>query len=328
MALVYSACQVTGGTFGANYNVQGDGTPTTKTTITTKYKILVTGWNDPLDVTEGLVACNSGIPLVGYDSYYDFRNGVYMPYAICRRVNVRRTQSPAVFEADVTFETEDSEGPACFSSPPANITDITPQVKASIGVYDKVLYEDKDGNQCWKLPTGSPYQAPVIEKVPVLNLEITQFESAITFEQLLQRSFKLNSDTYRSQPAGRWMTGAVQAQDHRVSLIDGYIDAVKVTYTITLSLRSFQDLNDNEVIFSHDHIQPLVDTIFVDDNGDLKPFKDPRTEVNKAGYINSADGTEREGAGGAGDPDRPEYVRHKAQGSVTFSAGNGGFLLA
>jgi hypothetical protein len=162
MALVYSACQVTGGTFGANYNVQGDGTPTTKTTITTKYKILVTGWNDPLDVTEGLVACNSGIPLVGYDSYYDSRNGVYMPYAICRRVNVRRTQSPAVFEADVTFETEDSEGPACFTSPPANLTDITPQVKASIGVYDKVLYEDKDGNQCWKLPTGSPYQAPVI----------------------------------------------------------------------------------------------------------------------------------------------------------------------
>jgi len=281
-----------------------------------------TAGETPDMVNDVMAGCVAGLPTVNETAWYSPTTGLTMPYAVCRSKNVTRNQDRRMwFDVKCKFETGPVETQQCASAPTGVPTDITPQVTVSIGQYERVMYQDKDGEQCWKLPTETPYAAPVMETIPTLQLNIVQFEAAITFEQMLQRSFKLNSGAYRGKPAGYWMTGAVQAIDQVVTIDAGGTQATwaKVTYPVMLSERFFWapgvTPNDaNKTIYSWDHVQPLVDTMKMS-GGEPVPMTSGNGNV-KAGYINT-DGTERIPA--SGDEDRPDYKRHKTQESIDFS---------
>ena len=275
------------------------------------------------DVTEGHVACDPRLPVVNRSTWYSTQTGLAMPFAVCRSKDVSRDSANGlIFNVTCNFETGPVESEQCQAVPPNNAEDITPQVSIEVGSYDRVMYSDKDGEQCWKLPTGSPFQSPVVETIPTLRLTITQFEPFVTYEAILERSFKTNSATYRSKDAGLWLIGAVKATEQDVTLADGSVALfAKVTYPIMLSERYFYPPGvaatvGNRTVYGHDHVQPLVDTYKLDAaGGDPEPITGDNGNVT-TGYINT-DGTLREPA--AANEERPDYLRFRTQDEIDFS---------
>jgi hypothetical protein len=275
------------------------------------------------DITEGHVACDPRLPVVNRSTWYSSLTGLSMPFAVCTSKDVTRdSKNGNAFTVTCNFETGPIETEQCTAAPPANAGEIQPEVSIEVGSYERVLYADKDGEQCWKLPTGSPFQSPVTETIPTLRLTITQFETFVTFEEILERSFKTNSATYRSKDAGLWLIGAVKATEQDVTFADGSVNTLaKVTYPIMLSERFFYppgvDATDaNKTVYGHDHVQPLVDTYKLDAaGGDPEPITGDNGNVT-TGYINT-DGTLREPA--AANEERPDYLRFRTQDEIDFS---------
>jgi hypothetical protein len=274
------------------------------------------------DVTEGHVACDPRLPVVNRSTWYSSLTGLSMPFAVCTSKDVTRdSKNGNIFTVTCNFETGPIETEQCTAAPPANAEEIQPEVSIEIGSYDRVLYSDKNGVQCWKLPTGSPFQTPVTETIPTLRLTITQFEPFVTYEEILERSFKTNSSTYRTKDAGLWLIGAVKATEQDVTFADGSVNTLaKVTYPIMLSERYFYppgvDATDaNKTVYGHDHVHPLVDTYKLDAaGGDPEPITKGGNVTT--GYINT-DGTLREPA--AANEERPDYLRFRTQDEIDFS---------
>ena len=317
-------------TSGSSFSVSGsisDGRSKINQSMTRTFLVL-TSATDFHDVNEVEVGCLSSLPVVNRSTWASPDGGLYMPFAVCRSKSVSRNSSnPFLFEVTCEYETGDSAGEQCASVPPATISEIAPVVTANIGSYDRAMYTDKDGKQCWQFEgTGTPFSNPVMEKIPTLQLVIEQFEASITFEQMLERSFKTNSSTYRNKGAGLWMIGTVKAVEQTVQLAGGEANVVKVTYPVALSERFFYPpgkavADGNKVVYGHETVVPLVDTSYVDDAGDVLPYLSEPSGKVVSGYINK-DGTKREAA--ADIDKRPDYLRFKALGEINF----GSFLQA
>lgn len=295
--------------------------------ITTTYRVIATGYASPDMVTDAQVACAAGLPSVNVTTWYSSIAGVGLPQAVCRSKSVTRLSENAfVFDVDCEFSTPELEGEDCVGAPPLSLTDITPSVQSQIGSYERVLYADKDGEACWRLPgTLTPFSAPVTETIPTLSLKITQYESSLSFDDQLARSFKTNSDTYRSKAAGLWLIGAVSATETEVQLQSGPVTAVKVTYPITLSERFYYPPGlaatpSNAVVYGWDKVQPLVDTMRMTAPpvAKLVPMRDAGSGNVRSGYIDS-NGEERVAAAGSLD-DRPDYLRFRAQDQIAFAS--------
>ena len=278
-------------------------------------------------VTEAHIACDPRLPVVNRSTWYSQRTGLSMPFAVCRSKDVTRdSKNGNVFYITCNFETGPIETEQCTATPPSSPEDLSPEVSIEIGSYDRILYSDKDGEQCWKLPTGSPFQTPVVETIPTIRLTITQFEPFVTYEEILERSFKTNSSTYRSKDAGLWLIGAVKATEQDVTLANNSVATwAKVTYPIMLSERYFYPpgvaaTEANRTVYGHDHVQPLIDTYKLDVAGG-KPEPIVKDGNVTTGYINT-DGTQREPA--AANEERPDYLRFRTQDSIDF----GSFLQA
>ena len=286
----------------------------------TKQFIVITSASDPSDVSEVEVGCLGSLPVVNRSTWVSADGASYLPFAVCRSKDVqRRSDNGFVFDVSCTYETGETEGEQCASAPPVNLTDITPTVTANIGSYERTLYSDKSNPsvQCWQYEgTKTPFAQPVLETIPTLQLVIEQFEASITFDQMLERSFKVNSTTYRSKDAGLWRIGAVKAVEQDIQLAGGPTTAVKVTYPISLSERFFYPPGDDstKTVYGHDQVIPLVDSWKVD-AGKIIPNKDSQGRV-RPGYINT-DGTER--VPGAANEKRPDYLQFKVCEEIDFS---------
>ena len=160
----------------------------------------------PSNVSTDLIRTCPELPLVN-GSTYNY-GGTKNPYLICSGKTVTRDPDNRLkFDVTCEFSTQapsDSEQGDEDSQEPATLDDIEPTVSVTVGFIEKPIYVDKDGNQCFRLPSETPYPSPVMEKVPTLTLVITQYEPSITFEQMLQRSYKLNDADYRGRGAGSW----------------------------------------------------------------------------------------------------------------------------
>lgn len=274
------------------------------------------------DVTEAHIACDPRLPIVNRTTWYSKLTGLSMPFAVCRTKDISRDSTNGnVFSVTCTFETGAVESEQCQAVPPSDPTDIDPQVSIEVGSYDRVMYNDKVGDQCWKLPSESPFQTPVTETIPLLRLTITQFEEYVSIEDLLERSFKTNEAAYRTKDAGLWLIGAVKVSEQDVTLADGSVVTwAKVTYPISLSERFYYRpgvaaTDANKTIYGHDHVQPLVDTYKLDQiNGDPVPMTAGNGNV-RTGYITTA-GTERVPANA--DEERPDYLRFRTQERIDF----------
>lgn len=324
--IIQELCETRETSFQIQGSINSAGRNVVNHTASKEFRVIIdpTSIINPSEVDDVEVGCAAGLPVVNRTSWYSSATGNSMPWAICRNKTVERSSENAyVFMVKCDFETGNIESEECAATPPVNLTDITPQVTAQVGSYERVMYNDVNGNQCWQLPyTKTPYSTPVTQIIPTLQLTITQFESAITFEQMLARSFKLNSSDYRSKAAGLWMTGPVQATDQTVQLSGGEVDAAKVTYNLMLSERYFYPPGvpataGNETVYGWSHIQPLLDTMKVNAAGDVVPATTNGTGVPV--YINASDGKERIPAAIGGDEDRPDYIQHQKQEMIDFN---------
>ncbi|WP_182871227.1 hypothetical protein [Stieleria mannarensis] len=72
-----------------------------------------------------------------------------------------------------------------------------------------------------------------MERIPTLQVRLTQYEASITYEQMLARKFKVNSGTYRSKDRYQWLIQDVEATEVDVLLSGGETSAALVTYTLS-----------------------------------------------------------------------------------------------
>jgi len=289
------------------------------------------------EVTEADIACDYRLPIVNKTTWHSDRSKYSMPFAVCRSKDVVRSPTAGnVFNIVCNFDTGPIETEQCLQEAPKNPSDIKPQVSFEVGSYERVIFQDKDGNPCWRLPgTNTPFQNPITETIPTMTLVQTQFEEKLEFQDLLDRSFKVNENEYRGKPAGSWMIGAVRITDQDVTLSNGSIVTwSKVTYPIILSERYYYepcaDATDpvNKIFIGHKQSQPLVDGFKVKDatSGKVVPMIDTNSGNVTTGYIYKDDsppsyvkGMERTAAPG-GDCDRPDYLLFRTQDSIDFDS--------
>jgi hypothetical protein len=323
MAFTYTLCEARESTFSIKGS-SGGGINRVSHTVSQTFKVLTSALT-PADVTDVQVGCLSGLPVVNRSTWYSSITGASMPFAVCRSKDVKRNAGNAfLFDVTCTFETGDIEAEQCaVAEPPVDLTDITPIETAKIGSYDRVIYQDKSepAKQCFKYDgTETPFAVDIVEKIPTLSIVIEQFEASITYEQMMERSFKVNDATYRTKDAGLWMIGEVQAVEQEVQLQSGLTVCAKVTYPIMLSERYFYPpgVNSsnvaNKTIYGHETVVPLVDTMYLD-GADVKVNEENGSVV--PGYINT-DGTKRTPAGV--EDERPDYLRFKTLESIDFSS--------
>lgn len=334
MALTYDVCE----TSDTSYSSSSDGNFKTGLSVQRSWRVIVT---DPADneftgakVSEAQVACNAGgLPRVGQTAYYHPLSGTSIPFAVCKSLTIDRDESNrALFYVQATYSTEPTEGSNCDQQNnlglPSSISvaGIPPMVDPTIQMREVVVYQDADGNECFVLPTGSPYETPMIEMVPLLTLKIQQVEASITYEQMLARSYVINSTAYRTKQPGYWMTGAVKAVPYTVQLTTGPSAAARVTYEVTLMERQIlNDVGATETV-GWVSTQPLVDTVHKDlATGKLSPFQTLKTGINFAGRINKT-GETIDGANTPSPGGPPYHLKHRIQKAVPFLVANGGFL--
>ena len=279
--LVYTVCETSDSTSSASR--QGDDAVTQS--AQTAYQIIVEPIGadtvtaiSPSEVPTELVRNMPELPKVNGNTYY--YGGISNPYLICSGKQIARDGSNRLkFTCTVSWESQQSDSTEKGGeggTPPAAITDITPTVSAKITPQQIPMWQDKDGNQCWRLPgTGTPFTTPVVETIPVLTLTITQYEASMDYQTMMDRSYKLNSDTYRSKGALSWMTGPVNATEVVVQLAGGPATVAKCTYTLMLSEATFNPVINDEPLgavvgtpWFYGHLQTKA---LVDDHA-LLPF--------------------------------------------------------
>lgn len=193
----------------------------------------------PGDVTTIDVLFAPGVPIVNRTVYY--QNGLIIPFLVCRDKTATRDPSNAShFIVNCRFDTgtanNNTEGDNQPQTPPAALTSIAPREESQLLEEERVLYVDKSSSEKPCLtPTRNLFDSPFIERLPVLELRITQYEASIDYQTMLDRKFKVNEGTYRTKPRYSWLITEVDATEVEVQLAGGPTLAALVTYTVQLS---------------------------------------------------------------------------------------------
>lgn len=319
MATTYTKCETRASSYSSSGTLPTGGKPlTVKTTVNQQWQIITTGDL----VSETTVACQAGLPQVGFSAFYSPSTGQIMYNAVCTSKTVKRSpKNASLFHADITYSTPALDAEACFGSPVDNLTDISPTVTAAVSGRDRVLYQDYSATplQCFKQPfVNVIYDSPVVTKDPNVTLTINQFEAAITYDQMQARSFVVNSDSYNGLPAGRWLCKLTSAVEQEVELAGGSTTAVKATYVVERNDSSYVNLSGTKIVTGWDQQVPLVSPKFINDDGDVERFSDETNGEQTTGYINLADGTKRAFTDGGAD-DRPDYRTFQNYPRTSFS---------
>lgn len=259
---------------------------------------------DPRNVSEADVFLNAPLPIVNQSVYYF--SGRIVPFFLCRSKVIKRNRNKIDrFHAECSFEF-DGEEEKDAQEPPVALSDITPQVDSVVEETTVVIYQDKSTPpKAILTPTGNLYSEPTIQRVPLLTLRISQYESAITHDQKVDRSLLCNSQPYRGRDAYHWMTELVESNKVIIQLAGGPTVAHQVKYTLRRSPFSG----------GWKEARVLVDSHFFE-NGKTKAFLDDETRTSKLGYVN-LNGTVL-------NADLPLYDYFKVQPAGDYS----GFLQA
>ena len=338
----------------------------TKVTAKTKYLVVVKEKSggpalSPSDLNPLLIVNAAGLPKTGR-SCYSF-GGLIAPFLLCNSKQIERdSENGFVFHVSADWESIEvgvgGGGQSGTQSPeealqPKDEAELTPEkfekeavVSFTTSSQEIVVYEtatpelsaDTDPVQSWKLPTGTPFEEPIIKKLPLITLNITQFEDEITLDDLEERSFTINIDDWNTRGYGQWLIAEIEATEVTVNLGNGDQDMWRVSYTIHLCPNiEIEAIVDNEPyrpIRAGDkykpgwaQLRPLVDTFYKKPNtedpsqpDELVPNADPKTGYVEACYIYLADGTKRTptSTDGTGD-DRPSYVLYETYNRSNFN---------
>jgi len=290
-----------------------------------------------VDVTGADIATHSaydvlnatGIPIVGKTTYSTGTK--ILPYVVCRdktaqqnpkklsrwTVKAKFSTPPARSGGSgAGGATEAENAPIAL---PASITDIEPVQSVSLGEQERVLYYERFVEQnkknCALTPTGNWWSNPVMEKRPTFRLKHTQYEASITYEQMLERKFRINSFPWNTQDPKMWLIQEVEAQEVSVELASGYIDAAMVTYT--LDLHPDNTLPDDDVNrYGWMEVRALFDTQYLEPENDnltkVKAFQSDVPGKPNAGYINHQ-GFKRDSQEG-----EPDYIAYNIYEPINF----------
>lgn len=205
-----------------------------------EYQVVVTvsGGSSLDDVGPYDVATAPGLPIVNRSIYLSA--GKIIPFVVCRDKSAKQDpKNKSRWVVRVSYrsltgnQTEAANQPI---DPPVQLTDITPDELPDLGEIEQVLFEDKsDPAKAIKLPSGAFFSEPVMERIPTLTIKMSQYEASITYEQMLERKFRLNEGDYRGQSAGNWLIEHVETTPVTVQLAGGPVNAALVTYTLMLS---------------------------------------------------------------------------------------------
>lgn len=287
--------------------------------------------------------------------------GLIAPFLLCSSKQIERdSENPFVFHVSVDWEsiefgaaggnasgggTKDPEE-AMEPEPLEEFEEdnIATVVSFTTSSQEYVSYDSKYLNgrlsrQSWKLPTGTPFQEPVVHKVPLVTLSITQFEDDLTLTDIEKRSYTVNNAEWNGRPAFHWMIAEIQAEEVELQRYtdpndpsQGLTTVTKwrVTYTVHLA----PDREIECVVNDEPHmpgislnvgdvynpgwgvLRPLVDTFYKKEDPDapsgpdiLVPNADEKTGYVEACYIYEATGRKRTptSTDGTGD-DRPSYM--------------------
>lgn len=273
---------------------------------------------EPNETNEHIVGCLYGLlPITMKSIYYDPDSGVINPYALCTSKSITRNKdNPWLFEAKCTFQTKSLETENCTvaGSSVTAPTDITPEVTVSVGSTSRVLYQDlDDGSQCYMYPEiGVRYTNPVQTDIPNLTLTISQYETAVTYAQILARSYVTNSAAYAGFGIGMWrcIVKNVSEVDVQVSESVTY-NWARVTYEVSLSQDGYYSNGSTFVNTGWLHQVPLIAPKYKDSGGDIVPFLHDSGEP-KMGFITSA-GLEK-----TGSTTHPDYLTHRKYRTANF----------
>ena len=297
------------------------------TTVSQEFQVLVSdsAGIEPADVTNAEIACLAALPQVGWSVYYSSTTGLALYNAVCSSKRVSRDRSNGLrFVVAVEFKTGNLDAEVCAGDPVDDLTDITPEVTASVGGNERVLYSDATGAQCWKLPVVDvPFDSPVVTMDPRLSLSIAQYEPSITDDQMQGRSYVVNSDVYRGLPAGRWRCRLASATEQQVQLTGGQVNAVRTTYVVERSDAFYIDPNDGStVITGWNATQPLVSPKVMSADSPAGPV--PERLVRKSDltsgeeqltYLDPTNGRER-----TAGQDRPDYLVFQNFPAIAFNS--------
>lgn len=338
----------------------------TKLTAKTKYLVVVSKKQSgpdlsPSDLNPLLIVNASGLPIVGRSCYVF--GGLIAPFLLCSSKQIERDpENPFVFHVSADWESIEFSiggggaagqdgGYAQEALEPKDedeiqtVDDINPVVSFSTSSQEYVQYEaafmDGSGSrQSWKLPTGTPFEDPVVRKVPLITISITQFEDEITLSNLEERSFAVNLDQWNGRGEGQWMIAEIEATEVSLTTGAGTEDKWRVTYTVHLAPdRSVQCVVQNEprvpgrafnVGDTYNPgwaiLRPLVDTFYKKEDPEnpsgpdiLVPNADVKTGYVEACYIYEETGRKRTptNTDGTGD-DRPSYMAFMPHRETTF----------
>lgn len=280
-------------------------------TWTNEYRVQVeaSGGDEVKDVDPYNVTTASGLPIVNKSIYYF--GGQVIPFVICRnKVATCNDKALGEWKVKCTFKTftgNQTEAENQPLAPPAAVTDLGTAEQPSLGEIEKVIYEDKSGTpQKILLPSGAWFAEPVLERIPVLTIKLTQYESSITYQNMLDRKFKVNDATYRSKAAGTWLIEHVEASEVSVQLSGGLTDAALVTYTLVHSplsegWKKSLALIDN-VVNTGTAMSPT-----------WEPYLDDSEPPVRSLVLVDSDGIKK------GTQTAPDYVEYQVYDDTTFS---------
>lgn len=305
MAITYTV----GATKVIPVTITGADDNTMKSELSVEYEVIV---SDPADsdfkysdVDETDVAASGELPRVNRTTFKS-ASGLQYPFMVCRSLSIKRDQHElTMFHATAKYRSlvvgTLNSGDFSSGEPPAALTDLTPQVTPIFGEIQRVIYEDKSDPAVPILtPTGNYYSTPAMERIPTLTLEISQYETEITFAECLERKFKTNEEEFRGDDPGTWMIISVEPLEVEVELSGGATTAALVTYQIAKS--PFDAGWADE--------RALIDTHYLDDDDKKLPFTD-EAGGQTFGFV-QADGTKK--TSGA----TPDYTEFVVQGEIDY----------
>lgn len=274
---------------------------------------------DPLTVSSYDILSAPGIPLVNYTIWATETH--IMPYVVCREKTAEqdpRRLSRWTVKCKYATPSSNSRGAGQGATGsqesenvpipiPETIDSFDPVVTVALGETQRVLYFEKGDFPLWSTsttPTGNFWSEPVLEKLPTFEMKITQYETSISYDDMVARKFKINRDTYRGQPNYMWLITQVEASDVSLTTTTGTQQAAMVTYTLSLS---------PDTDYGWREVRGLFDTQYLDAGGSVKMFQNEQPGTSTVGYVD-INGNKR--AQQSGEPD---YVVYEVYDMLDFN---------
>jgi hypothetical protein len=269
---------------------------------------------NPSEINTAIVGQADGLPTVQKSIYYDADSGTIHPYAVCTGKDIkRRRDAPMLFDVSCTFQSK-TETESMDNETVNEPTDIRPEVTVSVSGKDRVLYQDLEtGDQSYLFPgIKLQYPAPVVTQVPLLTLTISQYESYVSYAQILDRSFKVNSTAWQGFDAGFWRLVVKNVSEVDIQTQLGTVTWAKVTYEASLSNDGFYNESGTFTPTGWKAQIPCIAPKFVNAAGNIQKFVDPNTSEPFMGFISKTSGLLYGGS-------KPQYITHTRYKTLDFN---------